>query len=160
MSSTSNGSSAPRADHLDALVAELRVELADAHRELERRKATIAEAQQRVARITKAVDALDPPEPTEPRRPRGRPRAAQPGAMSRPVDENLDRVAAALVEHGEPTTIDGLYEAMGGKGCGIGRDTVRRGLAALRDDERVRIAGATDRGGTLWAPMPELLEAR
>jgi hypothetical protein len=122
MSSTSNGSSAPRADHLDALVAELRVELADAHRELERRKAMIAEAQQRVTRITKAVDALD--------------------------------------EHRQPTTIDGLYEAMGGKGCGIGRDTVRRGLAALRDDERVRIAGATDRGGTLWAPMPELLEAR
>jgi hypothetical protein len=109
---------------------------------------------------TTAVDALDPPEPTEPRRPRGRPRTAQPGALSRPTDENLDKVAAALVEHRQPTTIDGLYEAMGGKGCGIGRDTVRRGLAALRDDERVRIAGATDRGGTLWAPMPELLEAR
>ena len=141
---------------LRAQVTELRVLLTDEDRVQAMLRAKLGESKTRQTSLRRAIDALDPQSKSDAPR-RGRPPSGKTaGGFVRPNDESLERTLYELVARGKPLTIDGLFEDIG-SGNGISRDTIRRSLYALRDDGRVRAAGRTDRGGMLFAPMPEEL---
>jgi hypothetical protein len=147
---------------LDAIAEGLREELAIAQRELDEAQAVLDERKSTVQRVRRAVDALTagPTSTSSPagvRRGPGRPPKQQriAGHYAPVSDKSVESTLQLLREIGEPQTIDALYHRVQGRGGGIGRDTIRRALLQARDNDRVRVAGRTERGGVLYALMPE-----
>jgi predicted phage tail protein len=62
---------------------------------------------------------------------------------------------ATEVAGGEPFTQTSMAAWMTANGEGVGGDTIRKSMLALRERELVRVAGTTRGGGKLWAPMPD-----
>lgn len=148
---------------LDAIAEGLREELAIAQRELDEAQAVLDERKSTVQRVRRAVDALtvgptSTSSPAGTRRGPGRPakhaRAGEGDYVPVSAD-SLDRVLRRLGELDKPQSVDTLHRYITEHGGGASRDTIRRALMQARDEERVRVAGRTDRGGMLYALMPD-----
>lgn len=152
MSSTRSNGSSQSGSHVPEIVASLRLELDGAERELERYAAELEERRATVTRLRKAIELLEP----NPRRRPGGPRRKDASLeRARPRPETIDAVLAALIAAGEPQSTTQIAKRLDGE---LSHDPVRRALYALRNDERIRVTGTTERGATLYAPMPEVLE--
>jgi hypothetical protein len=158
---TSGGVPPPHASRLDELIAGLRDELEATRVEARDAQRVLDERTRAVTRLTKALAALD--ETAAPKRLVGRPAKQakqQPGGYAPVSPESVERIVAVLREIETPQTVDLLDKYVKEHGGGMGRDTIRRALLSARDAERVRVAGRTDRGGVLYALMPEEVERR
>ncbi len=68
----------------------------------------------------------------------------------RPAQQRIDAVETFVVNAGVEHTANEIADALS-----MSRETVRRCLDVLRDEEKVRLsANKTQRGGALYAPMP------
>jgi hypothetical protein len=122
----------------------------------------LEQSKERERRLTRAIAILDGG--TTSSSPKAA--ASKPTAKPKPKtnenwtvsEETVERVLDAFkryaVDHPDPFTQTTLATWMGEQGEGIGGETIRRAMTALRDREIVRKCGTTRGGGALWALMP------
>lgn len=138
------------------ITAELREHLVEAKATAEAKKAEWEEAKHNAERIERAVKALDPT-PAKAGRPPGT-KNGHGKAPARPSQDSLDHVMDVIVGHFrddadlQSLSLDGIVDI-----ADVSRDTVRRSVHYLREENRIRIAGTSESGATLFAPMPEEL---
>jgi hypothetical protein len=150
-------------EHADAVARELDDEV-DRLRGVHAREDEVQEmlrelvdaSKTRQTRIRRALGALTGESSTPGRAPSApaptpTPSGRSDRARARPASENLELVLEELVAAGKPQSNQQMIDRLQGR---ISHDTVRRALVALRDDERVRVAGQTPQGGVIYAPMP------
>lgn len=149
------------ADHMRSAVADQVASMrALLHQEVagrEHLEQLLNDSKDREKRLQRAVDALEGTP--------ARPAAKQPAAPAKPAKadravspQRMEVAFAALTKvyerEGKAVTRTMVVEHLAGTNGAMSHGTCRKAFEQLRDDERVRIAGATRGGGKLWAPMP------
>jgi CHASE3 domain sensor protein len=137
----------------EQVVGSVRTLLEDEERKYQRLRDQVEEARQRMDHLRKALDhLLAEPGQAAPAKAKvqTQPRQRADGTVFRPRQQYLDQVVEALRDG--PLTNAQILERVS-----FSHDVVRRAIAVLREEERVRRAGRTGKTGRahVYALMPE-----